>query len=190
MQIQLNLSGRPEANSCELRHILQQSKIAATFRKYLEKQYIFYPADDNASRTLKTKFTQLNFSFYTYAPRNTKRQNRYLILGLDINYPTIIKINSALTHVPYIISIRHMRKTDASGTKHPIPPMVVTTSPDPTFHHFSNITVICYYKIRIVKYNPKQDIAQCTNCQEFRHSKASDTQVHTLSPIATELKRQ
>jgi hypothetical protein len=160
-----------EANSCEIRQLLQKCNISATFRKYSDKQYIFYPTNDFASRTLQTKLTQLHIPYYTYAPRNTKRQNQYLILGLDINYPTISEIDSALQGVPDIVSIRHMSKTDSSGTKHPIPPVVVTTSPNTTLTHFQNIKDICYYKIRVVKYNPKHDITQCTNCQEFGHSK-------------------
>lgn len=160
-----------EANSCEIRQMLQKFKISASFRKYSEKQYIFYPTDELASRTLQTIFAQNNTPYYTYAPRNTKRQNQYLILGLDINYPTISEIDSALKDIPDIVSIRHMTKTDSSGTKHPIPPVVVTTSPNTTLTHFQNITDICYYKVRVVKYNPKQDITQCTNCQEFGHSK-------------------
>ena len=160
-----------EANSCEIRQMLHKCKISASFRKYSDKQYIFYPTDELASRTLQTKLAQHNTPYYTYAPRNTKRQNQYLILGLDINYPTISEIDSALKDVPDIVSIRHMTKTDSSGTKHPIPPVVVTTSPNTTLTHFQNITDICYYKVRVVKYNPKQDVTQCTNCQEFGHSK-------------------
>jgi hypothetical protein len=160
-----------EANSCEIRQLLHKFKISATFRKHSEKQYIFYPTDEFASRTLQTKLSQLNTPYYTYAPRNTKRQNQYLILGLDINYPTISEIDSALQDVPDIISIRHMTKTDATGTKHPIPPVVVTTSPNTTLSHFENVKDICYYKVRVVKYNPKHEITQCTNCQEFGHSK-------------------
>ena len=49
------------------------------------KKYVFYLTDNSSYNTLHN------------APRNTKRQNHYLILGLGINYPTITEINLALT---------------------------------------------------------------------------------------------
>jgi hypothetical protein len=133
-----------EANSCEIRQLLHKFKISASFRKYSDKQYIFYPTDELASRTLQTKLAQHNTPYYTYALRNTKRQNQYLILGLDINNPTISEIDSALKDIPDIVSIRHMTKIDSSGTKHPIPPVVVTTSPNTTLpKHYRHLLLQC-----------------------------------------------
>jgi hypothetical protein len=64
-----------------------------------------------------------------------------------------------------------MSKSDSDGNKHPINPVVVTTLPTTTLAHFKHITDICYYRVRIVKYTPTHTVSQCTNCQEFGHTR-------------------
>jgi hypothetical protein len=160
-----------EKNSTAMINMLTQLKVSASFRRYNEKQYIVYPHDEQAARTLLTHFTVQNVPFYTHAPRNIKKHKQYLILGLDINQPTIADIQQALSEIPDIINIRHMNKTDSEGNKYPIHPVVVTTLHTTTLDHFKHVNTICYYRVRIVKYNPTRSVAQCTNCQQFGHSR-------------------
>jgi hypothetical protein len=160
-----------EVNSTSIRKWLTGLKVSASFRRFNDQQYIIFPSDDLTSRTLQTHCTQLAIPYYTYAPRHIKKHGQYLILGLDINQPTIPEIQEALTNVPDITNIRHMTKSDCNGLKHPINPVVVTTLSTTTLNHFKNITDICYYRVKIVKYTPSQTISQCTNCQQFGHTK-------------------
>jgi hypothetical protein len=103
------------------------------------------------ARTLLTQFTVQNVSFYTHAPGHIKKHKQYLILGLNINQPTIADIQQALSEIPDIINLRHMNKTGSEGNKYPIHPVVVTTLLNTTLDHFKNINNICYYRVRIVK---------------------------------------
>lgn len=160
-----------ESNSCAIRKWLSGLKVSASFRRFNDKQYILFPHDDLATRTLQTHFTQLAIPYYTHAPRHVKKHGQYLILGLDINQPTITEIQEALSEVPDIINIRHMSKSDKDGNKHPINPVVITTLPTTTLAHFKHITDICYYRVRIVKYTPTTTVSQCTNCQQFGHTR-------------------
>lgn len=160
-----------EPNSSSMVKLFKQLNVSAAFRRYNEKQYIVYPTDELATRALQTHFTTQKIPFYTHAPRSIKKHKQYLILGLDINQPSIQEIHEALSQVPDIINLRHMNKTDSEGKKQPIHPVVVTTLHTTTLEHFKNINSICYYRVRIVKYNPAQNIAQCTNCQQFGHSR-------------------
>jgi hypothetical protein len=160
-----------EANSSVIRKWLSGLKVAASFRRFNELQYIIFPQDEQASRILQTHFTQRAIPYFTHAPRHVKRNRQYLILGLDINQPTITEIQEALVNVPDIINIRHMTKSDSNGLKHPINPVVVTTLPTTTLDHFKQVTDICYYRVKIVKYTPTHTVSQCTNCQQFGHTK-------------------
>ena len=83
--------------------------VSASFCRYNDDQYIIYPHDKKASRTLQIK-----------------KHKQYLILGLDINQPTMANIEKALSEVPDIVNLKHMNKTDSDGNKYPIHPVVVT----------------------------------------------------------------
>ena len=161
--------------SSNIEQIFKQSKIKGSFALASNGVRVF-PETYEDHTNLHNLLNQNNVPHHTWAPKGTKRDHQFIILGLENNYPDEETIKEAFKEIQNVKDIRRMKKSNPDGTKTTIEPVIITIkhtedSKSQILLKLQETRQIGYLRCTIKEYQPKKTIPQCKNCQQFGHTR-------------------
>lgn len=105
--------------------------------------------------------------YHTYQARENKAF-RIVIRNLHPSSPTV-DIGAAIEDIGY--SVRHVSNVIHKSTKCPLPIFFVDLEPAQINNEIFKLTSLLHTKIKVEEPHKRREIIQCSNCQEYGHSK-------------------
>lgn len=108
--------------------------------------------------------------FHTFAPRGTKRSNKYVLYGFDIDYE-VEEITAELNdRLEGFKLARRLTKRNCNGDVRPMEGILIVTEHNVTLKAIAGLRHICDVKFRVTTFKEDGGPVQCRNCQQYGHT--------------------
>lgn len=162
---------KPPISLTSLRILLRELNIeeySSNSSKQETRLYLATEVDHNTA--LQALLREKKVEFHTFAPRGTKRTQKFVLYGFDVDYDVKDIIDELKRVLPGFRLARRLTKQAPNGERYDIEAIQIIVDHFVKIEDIRNLGAINRIKFRVTSF--KEDIGpvQCRNCQEYGHT--------------------
>lgn len=131
---------------------------------------LYLKTEQDHSKVFQLMMMDKDVQFHTFAPRGTRRSNKFVLHGFDVDYEIDELIADLQLRLPGFKMARRLKKTEESGRTYDTEAIQIITEHFVKIEDIIKLGAIDNVLFRVRPYNEKYAPVQCRNCQNYGHT--------------------